>query len=87
VTYNDLGTSWDLGLLSVTENTASLRTDNWTTLASGVNRNSVRITSKEKVTSGSLVVFDVAKAPFGKSVWPAMVSIRLFSSSLTSAPS
>lgn len=77
MTYNNLGTSWDLGLLSVTENTASLRTDNWTTLASGANRNSVRITSKEKVTSGSLVVFDVARAPFGKSVWPAMVSVLL----------
>lgn len=72
--YGDIGQSWDRGLLAVTESTASLRVDNTSRLALGAKRNSVRITSKQKVSLGSLVVLDVKKAPWGKSTWPAMWS-------------
>lgn len=52
-----------------------MRTDNYTTLPSGANRNSIRITSKQPVTIGSLVLMDASKMPFGPTIWPAFWTV------------
>ncbi|EJD47662.1 hypothetical protein AURDEDRAFT_113324 [Auricularia subglabra TFB-10046 SS5] len=46
-----------------------MRVDNWTTLQPGQYRDSVRITSK-KVYNQGLFILDVARSPYGCSVWP-----------------
>ncbi|GAA6040899.1 hypothetical protein JCM8097_003178 [Rhodosporidiobolus ruineniae] len=48
-----------------------LKVDNSTTLSSGQNRNSVRITSNATYDIGSLVVFDALHLPYGCSTWPS----------------
>lgn len=64
------------GLVYTNSNGALImRTDNTTTLPSGANRNSVRITSKQKVTIGSLVLMDSTLMPYGPTVWPAFWSV------------
>jgi hypothetical protein len=52
-------------------NAAVMRVDNTSKLLSGVNRNSVRISSKASYATG-LMVFDIAEMPYGCSVWPAL---------------
>ncbi|KAM0753550.1 hypothetical protein T439DRAFT_322449 [Meredithblackwellia eburnea MCA 4105] len=76
VNYVDSTTAWAKGLVSITsKNTAIMRVDNTSWLASGANRNSVRVTSKKTFSKGSLVIFDAARMPYGKSVWPAFWSV------------
>lgn len=48
-----------------------LRVDNSSWLSPGARRNSVRVTSLQPMTIGSVLVFDFEKLPFGASVWPA----------------
>lgn len=66
--------SWDRGLVYVPEparDSAVMRVDSWTNLGWGKLRNSVRISSKQKVELGSIVVADIANIPHGPAVWPA----------------
>ena len=56
-----------------------MRVDDYTWLGNGQKRNSVRVTSKESVKIGSIVVFDAAVMPFGAAVWPAFWSLVIFS--------
>ena len=63
------------GLAYTTQNGSTvLRVDDYTWLGNGQKRNSVRVTSKETVKIGSIVIFDAAVMPFGPSVWPAFWS-------------
>ncbi|KAG8974759.1 hypothetical protein FRC05_006919 [Tulasnella sp. 425] len=53
---------------------AVMKVDNTNTIATGGNRDSVRISSKNSYTSG-LIVLDVASMPFGCGVWPAFWTV------------
>ncbi|KAI0793026.1 concanavalin A-like lectin/glucanase domain-containing protein [Irpex lacteus] len=50
---------------------AIMRVDNTTSLTFGDKRNSIRISSKERYTVGSLWIADMIHMPYGCSVWPA----------------
>ncbi|GAA5999216.1 hypothetical protein JCM5350_003384 [Sporobolomyces pararoseus] len=66
--------SWDNGLVYIPEpkrDTAVMRVDSWTNLPYGKLRNSVRISSKQTVQLGSIVIADILNIPHGPSVWPA----------------
>jgi hypothetical protein len=67
VDYVDEATAWKNGLVYVPDEgkTAVLRTDSWSWLGYGQERQSVRITSKEKVTFGSITIADFEKMPYG----------------------
>jgi hypothetical protein len=74
VDYNDKQDAWDKGLVYVPEpnrNTSIMRVDSWTNLGYGKLRNSVRISSKQKVELGSIVIADIVNIPHGPAVWPA----------------
>ncbi|GAA5881871.1 hypothetical protein JCM16303_003445 [Sporobolomyces ruberrimus] len=74
VNYNGMQDSWDRGLVYVPEparNTAVMRVDSWTNLGYGKLRNSVRISSKQKVELGSIVIADIPNIPHGPTVWGA----------------
>ncbi|GAA6027323.1 hypothetical protein JCM8097_002593 [Rhodosporidiobolus ruineniae] len=78
VEYVSNATAWANGLVHVPEpgrNSTVMRVDSWSTLPYGTDRQSVRITSKEKVEYGSLVVVDLAKIPYGPTVWPAFWTV------------
>ncbi|CCM00998.1 uncharacterized protein FIBRA_03046 [Fibroporia radiculosa] len=53
---------------------AIMRVDNTTKVAVGGNRNSVRISTKDHFTVGSLWITDMVHVPYGCSVWPAFWS-------------
>ncbi|KAG9047445.1 hypothetical protein FS837_002208 [Tulasnella sp. UAMH 9824] len=53
---------------------AVMKVDNTNTIASGGNRDSVRISSKNSYSSG-LIVLDVDTMPFGCGVWPAFWTV------------
>ncbi|GAA5983232.1 hypothetical protein JCM11641_006858 [Rhodosporidiobolus odoratus] len=75
VDYVSSTTAWANGLVYVPDsgrNSTVMRIDSWSNLTYGANRQSVRISSKEKFTFGSIVVADLAKIPFGPTVWPAI---------------
>ncbi|KNZ61963.1 hypothetical protein VP01_132g16 [Puccinia sorghi] len=81
VEYVDADTAWQEGLVivqgsSVDKNTTSaiMKVDNYTYLAEGQKRRSVRLSSKQAFKYG-LVVLDVIKLPFGCSVWPAFWTV------------
>ncbi|GJJ07793.1 hypothetical protein Clacol_001998 [Clathrus columnatus] len=59
-----------LGLVQVEKNVTTIKVDDTTQLSSGQNRNSVRISSKKRVTGG-LVVANISAMPTGCSIWPA----------------
>ncbi|GAA5934127.1 hypothetical protein JCM1841_006837 [Sporobolomyces salmonicolor] len=74
VNFNSASESWDNGLVYVPnpgQNSTVMRVDSWTTLPYGALRNSVRISSKQTVSIGSLVIADIAQIPWGPTVWPA----------------
>ncbi|KAJ3848997.1 glycoside hydrolase family 16 protein [Lentinula lateritia] len=75
VTYVDETTGTSQGLTYIDPNTghAIIKVDNTTNIAAAptVNRNSVKITSKDAYPIGSLVVIDVSHIPYGCSVWPS----------------
>ncbi|KAI0088601.1 concanavalin A-like lectin/glucanase domain-containing protein [Irpex rosettiformis] len=50
---------------------AVMRVDNTSSLTFGDKRNSVRVSSQERYTVGSLWVADILHLPYGCSVWPA----------------
>lgn len=76
VNFVDASTAWSNGLVSTTSaGNTILKVDDSTWLASGANRNSVRITSKETFSLGSLVLLDAVSMPHGPSVWPAFWSV------------
>ncbi|GAA5835550.1 hypothetical protein JCM11251_002961 [Rhodosporidiobolus azoricus] len=77
VEYVSAETAWANGLVesSASGNSTILRVDSWSKLGYGENRQSVRITSKEKVKFGSVVVIDVDSMPFGPTVWPAFWTV------------
>ncbi|KAI0692000.1 concanavalin A-like lectin/glucanase domain-containing protein [Cytidiella melzeri] len=58
------------GLAFVENNTVVMKGDDSTQLTTGVNRNSVRISS-QKVYNSGLFILDLNKAPWGCGVWPA----------------
>ncbi|KAF5389760.1 hypothetical protein D9757_005970 [Collybiopsis confluens] len=75
VTYVDQNTS-DAQRLTYVDSTtghAIIRVDNTTNIAPAplVNRNTVKITTKDAYPIGSLVTIDVSHIPFGCSVWPS----------------
>lgn len=53
---------------------AIMKVDNTSSVTVGNNRNSVRISTKDHYTVGSLWVTDMVHVPFGCSVWPAFWS-------------
>ncbi|GAA5928419.1 glycoside hydrolase family 16 protein [Sporobolomyces koalae] len=74
VDYRSMKQAWGEGLVYVPEparNTTIMRVDSWTDLSWGKLRGSVRISSKQKVDLGSIVVADIANIPHGPAVWPA----------------
>ncbi|BGP16353.1 hypothetical protein JCM10213v2_004355 [Rhodosporidiobolus nylandii] len=61
------------GLINVTEaGTVIISIDRTSKLASGVHRDSVRISSYDTYNAGNLMIFDVKHVPVGCSVWPAI---------------
>ncbi|GAA5910979.1 hypothetical protein JCM6882_006736 [Rhodosporidiobolus microsporus] len=58
-------------LISTTSSSAILRVDNSTTLDAGANRDSVRITSAQPMSIGSIVIADIQRMPWGCATWPA----------------
>ncbi|THH34083.1 hypothetical protein EUX98_g74 [Antrodiella citrinella] len=71
VNYTDNVTAFDTGLAFVNpDGTVVMKGDNTTTLQSGVNRNSVRISSNTEYNTG-LFILDLNRAPWGCGVWPA----------------
>ncbi|GAA6062834.1 hypothetical protein JCM10212_002472 [Sporobolomyces blumeae] len=74
VNYQSEQESWDNGLVYVPDtgrNSTIMRVDSWSNLPYGAMRNSVRISSKQKVDIGSLVIADIPRIPYGPTVWPA----------------
>jgi len=74
VNYNSREDSWQNGLVYVpspARDTTIMRVDSWSNLPYGKLRNSVRISSKQKVDIGSIVIADIKNIPYGPSVWPA----------------
>ncbi|KAH9946640.1 glycoside hydrolase family 16 protein [Amylocystis lapponica] len=71
VNYTDKDTAISDGLAYVTDdNIVIMRGDNMTTLAQGVYRNSVRVSSQKQYNTG-LFILDINMAPWGCAVWPA----------------
>ncbi|GAA5857463.1 hypothetical protein JCM8547_009285 [Rhodosporidiobolus lusitaniae] len=78
VDYVSREAAWAEGLVYVPPEKGNtvIRADSWTGLTYGENRRSVRITSREKVRFGSVVVADFGRIPFGAfwtvgDNWPA----------------
>lgn len=72
VTFLSQSEAESAGLAYTTKNgTTVMKVDDETTLGDGEGRKSVRISSKEKVKIGSVVLLDVVNIPYGKGVWPA----------------
>ncbi|KAJ3892012.1 glycoside hydrolase family 16 protein [Lentinula edodes] len=67
------GASQRLTYIDPNTNHAIIRVDNTTniTAAATVNRNSVKITTKDAYPIGSLVIIDTWHIPYGCSVWPS----------------
>ncbi|GAA5875601.1 hypothetical protein JCM1840_003273 [Sporobolomyces johnsonii] len=57
------------GLISATATSAIMKVDNTTTLASGANRNSIRIASNTAMDINSLVIADIIAMPWGCATW------------------
>ncbi|EFP89962.2 uncharacterized protein PGTG_16250 [Puccinia graminis f. sp. tritici CRL 75-36-700-3] len=81
VEYQASEPAWTKGLVilqpsSMDSNftSAIMKVDNYTYLADGQNRNSIRLTSKKSFKYG-LVILDVMKMPFGCSAWPAFWTV------------
>ncbi|KAE9396893.1 glycoside hydrolase family 16 protein, partial [Gymnopus androsaceus JB14] len=75
VNYLDSKEAQSKGLAYVEDDgTAILAVDNYTTLSSGQNRNSVRISSPKSYNSG-LFIADFWAMPHGCSLWPAYWSV------------
>ncbi|TFY64597.1 hypothetical protein EVJ58_g2524 [Rhodofomes roseus] len=53
---------------------AIIKVDNFTTVASGERRNSIRLTSQEYYDFGTVWIIDALHMPWGCSVWPAFWS-------------
>jgi len=70
VNYVDAGTAWGRGLVRVDNNVAIIRPDTQNN-AGGRGRDSVRLHSKARVTSGSIVIADIQHMPQGCGTWPA----------------
>ncbi|PIL31983.1 hypothetical protein GSI_06687 [Ganoderma sinense ZZ0214-1] len=71
VNYTDRATALANNLVYVTEDgKVIMKGDNTTSLASGVYRNSVRISSQTQYNTG-LFILDLNHAPWGCGVWPA----------------
>lgn len=51
---------------------AVIKVDNTTTVPYNEKRNSVRLTSKDKINLGTLVTFDTLHVPYGCSTWGAL---------------
>ncbi|KAJ4470245.1 concanavalin A-like lectin/glucanase domain-containing protein [Lentinula aciculospora] len=81
VTYvnQSTGVSQSLTYVDSITGHAIIRVDNFTNIpnASIVNRNSVKITTKEAYPVGSLVIIDAWHIPYGCSVWPAFWTLGI----------
>jgi beta-glucanase (GH16 family) len=76
VTFLSADEAWSKGLVSTTSKGSTImKVDDESWLARGAKRDSVRITSKQSVGIGSLVLLDVVKIPYGPSVWPAFWTV------------
>ncbi|ORY89249.1 hypothetical protein BCR35DRAFT_312496 [Leucosporidium creatinivorum] len=73
VNYVDGPTARSLGLISSPNNVARLSIDRTSWLSSDAYRNSVRVTTplNDSLNAGSLLLIDMAHAPWGCSVWSA----------------
>ncbi|KAI5475180.1 family 16 glycoside hydrolase [Pseudohyphozyma bogoriensis] len=65
VTYVSQSTAESDGLISTDNGVVTMKVDDTTTLDSGVGRNAVRVTSKETISIGTLLVLDAKKIPYG----------------------
>ncbi|KAF9076327.1 concanavalin A-like lectin/glucanase domain-containing protein [Rhodocollybia butyracea] len=75
VNFTDSVTAFSSGLAFVQDNgVVIMQGDNFTTLAEGVNRNSVRISSNKQYNTG-LFILDINQAPWGCGVWPAFWTV------------
>jgi len=74
---NFLGESAALsaGLVSSTSSSTIIKVDDTNHLGSGQSRNSIRITSKQTVKIGSLILADIKHIPYGNSLWPAFWTV------------
>jgi len=70
VNYVDSGTAWNAGLVSTSSSSATIKVDDYTWLAQGQPRNSVRISSQNSY-SGGLFILDIDAMPYGCGLWPA----------------
>jgi len=64
-------TSDHLAYVDPSTNRAIMKVDNTSTVAENIKRNTVRITSKDSFSVGSLWIADMYHVPFGCSVWPS----------------
>ncbi|KAJ3734878.1 glycoside hydrolase family 16 protein [Lentinula guzmanii] len=75
VNFLNATTAFSDGLAYVQDNgIVIMKGDNTTTLAEGVNRNSVRISSNKQYNTG-LFILDTNQAPWGCGVWPAFWTV------------
>ncbi|KAK2461896.1 hypothetical protein APHAL10511_006359 [Amanita phalloides] len=75
VNYVNESYAFSAGLAYVAENgTVIMKGDDTTNLSSGVVRDSVRISSQAKYTTG-LFILDLNRAPWGCGVWPAFWTV------------
>ena len=70
VNYVDAGTAWNRGYVRIDNNVAII-SPNTQDAADGRGRDAVRLHSKMRVSSGSIVIADVAHMPTGCGTWPA----------------
>lgn len=76
VNYQGSGDAWAKGIVSITQKgTAVMRTDNWSWLAQGAYRDSIRITSKQTFKKGQMMVLDAVHMPYGCATWPAFWAV------------
>ncbi|KAF7296666.1 GH16 domain-containing protein [Mycena chlorophos] len=68
---SSVASSSKLAYVDSATNRAIIKVDNTSTVAFNDKRNTVRISSKDEFTVGSLWIFDMYHVPFGCSVWPA----------------
>ncbi|ORY92650.1 concanavalin A-like lectin/glucanase domain-containing protein [Leucosporidium creatinivorum] len=75
VNYVDSDAAWAQGLVTASKDSAEIKVDSTSWLGNGDYRDSVRIVSKKTFHLGSLVILDLARAPYGPASWPAFWSV------------
>jgi len=70
VNYVDAGTAWNKGYVRVSNNVAIISPDTKNS-AGGRGRDAIRLHSKARITSGTIVIADISHMPTGCGTWPA----------------